>query len=94
MTNIFQMFTKMKDLQFNFAEIQKKMEVTLVSGSSSDGKVYVTVNGLRQILNIEIDPSLMNIDSKLLLQARIMEASNNALVQITEILRKEVPMPM
>jgi DNA-binding YbaB/EbfC family protein len=84
----------MKDLQFNFAEIQKKMEVTLVSGSSSDGKVYVTVNGLRQILNIEIDPSLMNIDSKLLLQARIMEASNNALVQITEILRKEVPMPM
>ena len=94
MANIFQMFSKMKDLQSNFAEIQKKMETTLVTGSSSDEKVHVTVNGLRQILNIEIDPSLMTLDSKLMLQAKIVEASNSALVQITEILRKEVPMPM
>lgn len=88
------MFSKMKDFQSNFAEIQKKMEATLVTGTSSDEKVHVTVNGLRQILNIEIDPSLMGLDSKLILQARIVEASNNALLQISEILKKEMPMPM
>jgi DNA-binding YbaB/EbfC family protein len=94
MANIFQMFSKMKDLQSNFAEIQKKMETTLITGNSSDEKVHVTVNGLRQILNVEIDSSLMNIDSKLILQARLVEASNDALVKITEILKKEVPMSM
>ena len=94
MANIFQMFSKMKDLQSNFAEIQKKMESTLITGNSSDEKVHVTVNGLRQILNVEIDSSLMNIESKLILQARLVEASNDALVKITEILKKEVPMPM
>lgn len=94
MANIFQMFSKMKDLQSNFAEIQKKMETTLITGNSSDEKVHVTVNGLRQILNVEIDSSLMNIDSKLILQARLVEASNDALMKITEILKKEVPMSM
>lgn len=94
MANIFQMFSKMKDLQSNFAEIQKKMETTLVTGNSSDEKVHVTVNGLRQILNVEIDSSLMNLDSKLILQARLVEASNDALLKIAEILKKEVPMPM
>ena len=38
MANIFQMFSKMKDLQSNFAEIQKKMETTLITGNSSDKK--------------------------------------------------------
>ena len=94
MANIFQMFSKMKDLQSNFAEIQKKMETTLITGNSSDEKVHVTVNGLRQILNVEIDSSLMNIDSKLILQARLVEVSNDALMKITEILKKEVPMSM
>ena len=91
---IFDMFSKMKDLRSDFAEMQKKMEATLVTGKSTDGKVNVTINGLRQILNIEIDPSLMNIDSKLMLQARIVEASNNAMMEIAEILRNEMPMPV
>ncbi len=91
---VFDMFSKMKDFKADFAEMQKKMEATLVTGKSTDGKVNVTINGLRQILNIEIDPSLMNIDSKLILQARIVEASNDALMAIAEILKKEMPMPV
>jgi len=38
-------------------EMQRKLEATVVEGSSGGGAVTVTMNGKKQLLKIKIDPS-------------------------------------
>jgi hypothetical protein len=38
-------------------EVQRKLEMTVVEGSSGGGAVTATVNGKKQLLKIKIDPS-------------------------------------
>ena len=38
-------------------EMQRKLEATVVEGSSGGGAVSVTMNGKKQLLKIKIDPS-------------------------------------
>ncbi len=38
-------------------EVQRKLEVTVVEGSSGGGAVTATCNGKKQLLKIRIDPS-------------------------------------
>ena len=38
-------------------EVQRKLEMTVVEGSSGGGAVSATVNGKKQLLKIKIDPS-------------------------------------
>jgi hypothetical protein len=38
-------------------EVQRKLEVTVVEGSSGGGAVIATLNGKKQLLKIKIDPS-------------------------------------
>ena len=38
-------------------EMQRKLEATVVEGSSGGGAVTVTMNGKKQLLKVKIDPS-------------------------------------
>jgi len=38
-------------------EVQRKLEMTVVEGSSGGGAVTATLNGKKQLLRIKIDPS-------------------------------------
>ena len=38
-------------------EVQRKLEVTVVEGSSGGGAVTATLNGKKQLLRIKIDPA-------------------------------------
>ncbi len=38
-------------------EVQRKLEVTVVEGSSGGGAVTATLNGKKQLLRLKIDPS-------------------------------------
>jgi DNA-binding YbaB/EbfC family protein len=38
-------------------EMQRKLEATVVEGSSGGGAVSVTMNGKKQLLKVKIDPS-------------------------------------
>jgi nucleoid-associated protein EbfC len=38
-------------------EVQRKLEVTVVEGSSGGGAITATLNGKKQLLKIKIDPS-------------------------------------
>ena len=55
---------------------------------ASNGLVKVKVNGENKILNIEIDPSIINADDKEMLQDLIMIAINNA-IQKAEDYKKD-----
>ncbi|BDQ04738.1 MAG: hypothetical protein KatS3mg084_0256 [Candidatus Dojkabacteria bacterium] len=56
--------------------LQKKMREVLVSGESKKGLVKVTINGLKEVVDIRIDDVL--IGDKAELVKHIKEAFNNA----------------
>jgi nucleoid-associated protein EbfC len=51
---ISEMLTQASQMQ---EEVQRKLEMTVVEGSSGGGAVTATVNGKKQLLKIKIDPS-------------------------------------
>ena len=74
---------KMEDLQ---DEIDK-METTATAGG---GAISITVNGAKQLTNIEIKPEAVDVDDLEMLQDLIMVAANEALRQMEEIANQEM----
>ncbi|MBE6034863.1 YbaB/EbfC family nucleoid-associated protein [Aminipila sp.] len=74
---------KMEEAQ---AEIEK-METTATAGG---GAVTVTVNGAKQVANIQLKPEVVDPDDVEMLQDLIMVAVNEALRQMEEISENEM----
>ncbi len=71
--SLFDQIKQMKQLQ---AEMAKES----TEGSAGFGKVKVTINGVQEILNVQIDDSLMSDKDKL--QDLVKEATNDAIKKI------------
>lgn len=59
-----------------YDEFQKRMREMMVSGESKKGLVKITINGLKEIVDVRIDDVLM--DDKTELQKHIKDAFNDA----------------
>ncbi len=59
-----------------YDEFQKKMRELLVTGESKKGLVKITINGLKEIIDVRIDDVLM--DDKTELSKHIKDAYNDA----------------
>ncbi len=58
--------------------MQKKMEETVVEGSSGGGSVTVSMDGRKQVLKIKIDPEVVKGNDLEMLQDLITAAVNGA----------------
>lgn len=58
--------------------LQKKMQETIVEGSSGGGTVTVKMDGRKQVLGIKIDPDAVKADDLEMLQDLITAAINGA----------------
>lgn len=72
------MMGKMKEVQARLKEAQDKLVNVQASGESGGGLVSATVNGKRQLIHLEVDPSLLKPDDKVMLQDLIIAAVNKA----------------
>lgn len=63
-----------KDLQKTFNEAHDDILNTIYYGKSSDNKVKVAIKGNDDIDSVKIDPSLLNPESKEVLEKNIIEA--------------------
>ncbi|MFK7932300.1 MAG: YbaB/EbfC family nucleoid-associated protein [Saprospiraceae bacterium] len=61
------------------AEMQKKLALIEVSGSSGDGAVHVKANATGQILNIAIDPEKLDWEDKEEVEDLLVIAVNRAI---------------
>lgn len=59
-----------------YDDFQKKMREILVSGESKKGLVKVTMNGVKEVVDVRIDEGLM--DDRAELQKHIKDAVNDA----------------
>lgn len=82
------MMGKMKEVQTRLKEAQENLVKLRAQGESGAGMVKATVNGKKQLIQIEIDPSLLKSDDQVIVQDLIVAAVNKAQDE-ADILAKE-----
>lgn len=73
------MFGKMKEVQSRMKDAQQNLSAVTETGDAGAGMVKVTVNGLKNVLSIEIDPDLIKPEDREMLQDLIVAATNKAI---------------
>jgi hypothetical protein len=84
----------MKDMLTNAKQIgeemQRKMEQTVVESSSGGGIVTARMNGKKQLLSLEIDPSAVDPKDIEMLQDLVLAAVNEAGRKADEAMQSSV----
>jgi DNA-binding YbaB/EbfC family protein len=80
--NMMKQFQKM---QAKMEEIQAELEQTEVKGTAGGGMVKVTVNGKQELLEVKIDPEVVDPDDIEMLQDLIVAAVNQARQKAQEL---------
>jgi nucleoid-associated protein EbfC len=70
-----------------YETLQKKMEETVVEGSSGGGTVTVKMDGRKQVLEIKIDPDAVKSGDIEMLQDLITAAVNGAVHKVDEAMQ-------
>lgn len=76
--NINQIMKQAQQMQEKMADVQNKMAVVLVEGTSGGGLVKATLSGKGEMKKLTLDPSLINADDKEMLEDLIVAAVNDA----------------
>lgn len=79
------MMKQFQKMQAKMEEMQVKLEQTQVEGTSGGGMVKVIANGKQDILEIKIDPEVVNPDDVEMLQDLIVAAVNQARQKAAEL---------
>ena len=92
MFDMMKMMGKMKEVQTRLKEAQYNLVHIRASAEAGAGLVKATVNGKRQVMSVDIDPSLLKAEDKVIVQdlviAAINKASDEADVAAKEALKK------
>jgi DNA-binding YbaB/EbfC family protein len=72
------MMKQIQKMQAKMEELQAELEKTEVEGTAGGGMVKVVVNGKQDLLEITIDPEVVNPDDIEMLQDLIVAAVNQA----------------
>ncbi len=76
MGDMMRQFQKMQD---EMAKVQSQLGDKTVSEEAGGGMIKVTVNGLKEVVSVEIDPSVINAEEKEILEDLVVAAVNKAL---------------
>jgi hypothetical protein len=77
----------MSQAKRQYEVLQKKLEATVVEGSSGGGSVTVKMDGRKQILSIKIDPEAVKACDLEMLQDLITAAINGAGRKVDEAMQ-------
>ena len=77
-------------MQAKIAKMQEELKEKTVEASSGGGMVKVVCNGQQEIINIEIEPELLEEKDVEMLQDLILAAANEALRRSREIAEEEM----
>ncbi len=88
MFDMMKMMGKMKEVQSRLKEAQDNLVKITATGESGGGMVRATVNGKKQLMQVEIDPALLKAEDQVVVQDLIVAAVNIA-TEKAEVLAKE-----
>ena len=73
------MMKKIQDMQNEMARIQEEVENSEFSASAGGGAVEVTVNGKHEVLDVKIQPDVVDPEDVEILSDMIIAATNEAI---------------
>jgi len=90
MPNMQGMMKQIQEMQQRIAKVQAELEQKTVTADAGGGMVKVTANGKQQILKIEIEPDVVKVEEKDILEDLIVAASNKALEKASALAQEEM----
>ena len=84
MFDMMKMMGKVKEMQEKMREAQETLATITVSADAGAGLVKATVNGKKQIISLQIDPSILNKDDQQMTQDLCVAAINKAMQEADE----------
>jgi DNA-binding YbaB/EbfC family protein len=85
--NIQKMMKQAQQMQKKMAELTESLEV---EGSAGGGMVKLTMNGSKQIVDIEFDPEVVDPDDIEMLQDLVVAAVNDAVRKVDEEMQNQM----
>lgn len=88
-------FGKVKELyklQKEARAMQKKMKAVNVDGESKSGEVVVRINGVNEVVDIDIDESLLVLEKKDVLIKQLKQAFKSAQKKLQREMMKDMDM--
>jgi nucleoid-associated protein EbfC len=90
MFDMMKMMGKMKEVQARIKQAQDNLVNLRASGESGGGLVKATVNGKRQVISVDIDPTLLKADDKIVVQDLVVAAVNKAAEEAENLAKEEM----
>jgi DNA-binding YbaB/EbfC family protein len=90
MFDMMKMMGKMKEVQARVKESQERLGTLYATGESGAGLVKAKVNGKKQLISLEIDPSMLKAEDKTILQDLIVAAVNKASEEAEALAKEEM----
>jgi len=84
------MMGKMKEVQAKIKEAQDNLVRVQATGEAGGGMVRVVVNGKKQVVSIDIDPTILKADDKVLVQDLVVAAVNKANEEVEVVAKEEL----
>jgi DNA-binding YbaB/EbfC family protein len=90
MFDMMKMMGKMKEVQARIKEAQDNLVNIKTTGESGGGMVKATVNGKRQVIALDIDPTLLKAEDKAMVQDLVIAAINKASEDVDMLAKEEM----
>jgi nucleoid-associated protein EbfC len=90
MFDMMKMMGKMKEVQARMKEAQDNLVNIQAQGESGAGMVKATVNGKKQLVALEVDPSLLKSEDRIILQDLVVAAVNKANEEVDGLAKEAI----
>ena len=90
MKNLGNMLKQAQQMQTRMAEMQAKLDATLVDGAAGGGMVKVSLSGKGDLKRVTIDPSLMVAEDREVLEDLLVAAHADAKQKVEAMMAEEM----
>ena len=88
--NMNNMMKQMQKMQKKMEEVQAEVDATELEATAGGGAIKVVVNGKKELLDIEIDPSVVDPEDVEMLQDLVIAAVNEGLRKAEDFAANEM----
>ncbi len=79
-----------EEIQKKMARLQEDLKERVVEGTAGGGMVKVMANGQQEVVNVKIDPEVINPDDKGMLEDLVLAAVNEAVKKAKKLHEAEM----
>lgn len=90
MGNMNKLMKQVQKMQQDMVKLQEELQEKTVEATAGGGVVKVVASGKKQLVNIEIDPEVVDPDDVEMLQDLVMAAANEALQKAEDMVADEM----